>query len=65
MQARLGIAAHQAEAEEDIEEEREQQCEEWDFGNENTYLKGYSACEHCSEENDQYPRSLTRGKQMA
>ena len=60
----MGIAAHQAEAEEEVEE-REQEREKWEFGDEDTYLEGSYACERCSEENGEYTLSSTRGKQLA
>ena len=50
----VGIAAHQAEAEEDVKEELERHCNEWEFGNKDTYLRGSYACEHCSEENNEW-----------
>ena len=50
----VGVAAHQVEAEYDVEEVQRVEGDDWDMGDEDTQFRGSYACEICTEENEEW-----------
>lgn len=53
-QGPVGVAAHQAEAVDDMDSSIETTQDEWNLGDEDTEFKAVYACEKCGEEDDEW-----------